>query len=454
MTAASSGGKSREPPVNRHLVRARPVASRVRRPRGLVAGMFMCLAAMCLSSCASMQSAPPKPILSPWPDMRTDFRLEVLRGRLQEYAITFGAEIDLAAASIERRTNDVNIQRNALTWRLRSVPEMRKACFRPEPLPALIDAWTLARQMEALFTTGAAANAFGPFQQDVIDVSRRLVGGVREIGVDIAVSPEARDRLERDLVDSWAEAHPLRDLTFSRESAVARFADQMRERGQVFQSVGTIEEMLTSLTHQMRIYLADMPRQVRGEIDLLRSDALPPSTAEVVLRDLDLAAGAADRAARTAELMPALVREERQAVLDDLSRQRALLMQELGNERELALAGLSRTLASEREVAIRAIDVLRQATLEWGTVERLEILAVVRQEFQAAVGALGQERIAAMDDARRLVNGVLLKVGLFVLLAVMLAPVVAHAYVRVWPRRRTPHEKLPASNADRERELL
>ena len=111
------------------------MASRVGPPRGPVAGVFMCLAAMWLSSCASMQSAPPKPILSPWPDMRTDFRLEVLRGRLQEYAITFGAEIDLAAASIERRTNDVNIQRNALTWRLRSVPEMRKACFRRSRCP-------------------------------------------------------------------------------------------------------------------------------------------------------------------------------------------------------------------------------------------------------------------------------------------------------------------------------
>jgi hypothetical protein len=33
------------------------------------------------------------------------------------------------------------------------------------------------------------------------------------------------------------------------------------------------------------------------------------------------------------------------------------------------------------------------------------------------------------------VNGVLLKVALFVLLAVVLAPIVAHAYVRVWPRR-------------------
>ena len=397
----------------------------------------MCVAAMWLSSCASMQTAPPKPNLSPWPDMRTDFRLEVLKGRLQEYAITFGAEIDLVAASIERRTKDVTIQRNALTWRLRSIPEMRKACFRAEPVPALFDAWTLARQMEALFTTGAEANAFGPFQKDVVDVSSRLVTEVRDIGAYIAVSPDARDRIERDLVDSWAVAHPLRDLAFSRESSVARFTEQMRERGEVFQSVGTIEEMLVSLSSQLRIYAADLPRQVRGEIDLLRSDAVPPSTLDAVLRDLSLAAGAADRAARTAELMPALVREERQVVLDDLGKQRALLMQELGHERELALDGMSMTMAHEREIAMKAIDALRLATLEWGTVERREVISVVRQEFQAAVAAIHEERIATINDTRHLVNGVLLKVALFILLAVVLAPFVAHVYVRVWPRQRS-----------------
>jgi hypothetical protein len=394
-----------------------------------VAAILLCVASLWLSSCASMQTSAPKPNLSPYPDIRTDFRLEVLKGRLQEYATTFGAEIDLVAASIERRSKDVNIQRNALTWRLRSIPEMRKACFRPEPVPALFDAWTLARQMEALFTTGAETNAFGPFQKDVVDVSSRLVSGVRDIGAYVAVSPDARDRIERDLVDSWAVAHPLRDLAFSRESAVARFTEQMRERGEVFQSVGTIEEMLVSLSHQLRIYAADLPRQVRGEVDLLRSDGVPPSTLEAVLRDLSLAAGAADRAARTVELMPALVREERQAVLD------VLLMQELGKERELAMAGLSMTLATERDLVMKAIDAERLATLDWGTVERREVINVVRQEFQAAVAALHQERIATIDDTRHLVNGVLLKVALFVLLAVVLAPIVAHAYVRVWPRR-------------------
>jgi len=434
VTAAPCTAKSEQRAVYRNLALTRPAVSRV-SPRHPVAGVVLCLAVTWLSSCASMQTAQPKPNLSPWPDIRTDFRPEVLQGRLREYAITFGAEIDLVAASIERRTDDAIIRRNALTWRLRSVPEMRKACFRPEAVPALVDAWTLARQMEALFTTGASASAFGPFQKDVVDVSSRLVAGVRDIGSYIAVSADARDRIERDVVDSWAAAHPLRDVGFVRESAVARFAEQMRERGQVFQSVGTIEDMLTSLAQQMRIYLADLPKQVRGEVDLLRSDTLPPSAVEAVLRDLGLAAGAADRAARTAELMPALAREERQAVLDDLAKQRVLLMQELGKERELALRGLSMTIAAERDLVLKAIDAERLATLEWGTVERREVVSVVRAEFQAAVAALDQERISAMDDTRRLVNGVLLKVALFVLLAVVLAPVVAHAYVRVWPRR-------------------
>ena len=94
-------------------------------------------------------------------------------------------------------------------------------------------------------------------------------------------------------------------------------------------------------------------------------------------------------------------------------------------------------IASERDVVMKTVDAERLATLDWGTVERREVVTVVHQEFQAAVAALHEERIAAMDDARRMVNGVLLKVALFALLAVVLAPVVAHAYVRVWPQRRT-----------------
>ena len=140
---------------------------------------------------------------------------------------------------------------------------MRKACFRLEPVSALIDAWILARQMDQLFSEGAGADAFGTLQPEAVVVARRLADQMREIGGSIAVSPEARAEFERKVIDPWLAEHPLRDLTFVRESPIARFAEQSRARGDTLQAVGTMEDLALSLSQQARLYLADLPRQVR-----------------------------------------------------------------------------------------------------------------------------------------------------------------------------------------------
>jgi hypothetical protein len=65
-----------------------------------------------------------------WPEIRPDFGVETLRTRMHEYSITFAADVDLASTAIERRAADSTVRRNALIWRVRARPEMRKACFR------------------------------------------------------------------------------------------------------------------------------------------------------------------------------------------------------------------------------------------------------------------------------------------------------------------------------------
>jgi hypothetical protein len=106
-----------------------------------------CLALCSLMACAGMSTKSTQPNLKPWPEIRTDVRVEPLRARMYEYSITFAAEVDLAATAIERQAGDAIVRRNAVLWRVRAIPEMRKACFRLEPVGALIDAWILARQM-------------------------------------------------------------------------------------------------------------------------------------------------------------------------------------------------------------------------------------------------------------------------------------------------------------------
>jgi len=237
------------------------------------------------------------PNLEPWPEIRPDFRMETLRVRMTEYAITFAADVDLAATAIDQRATDSTVRRNVLLWKTRAIPEMRKACFRLEPVMALIDAWIFARQMDQLLSDGAGAGAFGTFQPEAVEVSRRLVTEVREIGGSIAVSPEARAEFEHRIIDPWLAEHPLRDITFVRESPIARFAEQSRAAGDTFQSVGTIEELAVSLSQQARIYMADLPRQVRGELDLMRSDMLPAESVASMQSDLHVSAAAADRIA-------------------------------------------------------------------------------------------------------------------------------------------------------------
>jgi hypothetical protein len=404
--------------------------------RILLIRLTACLALPAIAACGGLGKTPPRSNVTPWPQIRDDYRVDTLRIRLQEYSITFAADVDSTATSIEQRAADPVVQRNALLWRLRAVAEMRKACFRAGPLSGLIDAWTLARQMDQFLTTGAGAKAFGSFQPEAVAASGRLLAQIQEVAASIAVSPEARGQLERDVVDPWVATHPLPDMTFVRDSAVARFAEQAQARGDVFQSVGSIEEILQNFAQQMRIYLADLPRQVRGEVDLLRADVLPADTLATAQGDLHSSAAALDRLAGTAEGMPELVRGERQAVLDEINRQRALVMAAITTEREEALLALTSDFALERNQLLRDVEAQRLATLQWATGERRETIDDVRRDLAGAVSALHAERAAFTDDVRRLIDGVLLRIALFVVAGVLLAPLVAHAYARVWPRKR------------------
>lgn len=401
----------------------------------------VCLTLSTLVACAGMGHPPARPNVKPWPEIQPDFRVGALRARLYEYSMTFAAEVDLAGTSIERRATDSTVRRNALLWRIRAVPEMRKACFRLEPMGALLDAWTFARQMDQFFTEGAGAGAFGSLQPEAVQVSRRLADQMRAIGGSIAVSAEATATFERKFIDPWLSDHPLRTITFVRESPIARFAEQSRASGDMFQTVGTMEDLAISVSQQARIYLADLPRQVQGEVDLIRADVFPAEDLASMQGDLHMSAAAVDRIAATAEGLPSLALNERHIVLNEVSRQRALVMEGLSLEREFAVGALVRALAAERGEMLRNVEAQRQATLEWATTERRETIAEVRRELARTMEGLRGERVVVVNDLRHIVDVVLLRVLLFLAAAVVLAPVVAHAYVRVWPRRR--HEPPP-----------
>ena len=162
---------------------------------------------------------------------------------------------------------------------------------------------------------------------------------------------------------------------------------------------------------------------------------LSPERVASMQGDLHVSAAAADRIASSAEGLSALVPNERQIVLDELSRQRNLIMDAVSVEREQAVNAIIRAFAAERSELLGNVDLERLATLEWATAERREAIAEVRRALARSMEAVRAERAVVVDDLRRIVDTVLLRVAIFLVAAVVLAPLVAHAYARVWPRR-------------------
>ena len=85
---------------------------------------------------------------------------------------------------------------------------------------------------------------------------------------------------------------------------------------------------------------------------------------------------------------------------------------------------------------LRSFELQRLATIEWATGERREAVADLHRELAESIAALRGERAIVINDVRHIVDAVLLRVAIFLIAGVLLAPVVAHVYVWVWPRRR------------------
>jgi hypothetical protein len=135
---------------------------------------------------------------------------------------------------------------------------------------------------------------------------------------------------------------------------------------------------------------------------------------------------------------------ERRIVLVEMNRPRALGMNAVSVERERAVDAMVHAIAVERAELLRNVEMERLATEEWATAERREATAEIRRELISTMAAVRSERAIVVDDLRHIVDMVLLRVALFLLVAVVLAPVVAHAYVRVWPR----HWREPPNDPD------
>lgn len=329
---------------------------------------LMLAAALATASCST---APPRQTAFMSSVENVDITSTEVRLHAYGYAERFSADVERAADEILAGTEDADVKRNALLWKMNALPAMHVAVFQSDPLIGFLDAWTLTVQMRGFFTTGAGRDAFGPLQPIAVEASEALERRVGEVIASVTVSGDAPEG-ER-IVRAWADSHPITTMEFLRETTADQFADALgQNQAGGLAVLGNLAMQATDMSERLKFYAAAMPKQIRWQSELVLLELLHEADVEEFLGNVGSIDRSAFRLAEFADTVPALVGDQAAFAVDALS---------------------GELLASLREV-----DRQRLETLEALTAERIAVMEQVGNEL---IAMMGQVAAIAASTLRR-----------------------------------------------------
>ncbi len=290
----------------------------------------------------------------------------------REFASGMVAETVRTADAIVAGTEDVELKRAAIRWKLATSEAARRAALRTDPTLSLVDTWALAIQADGFFRTGEGRTLFGEHQSTVTDTTGKLLGQFATIA--LAAAPAGDPRAVERFVADYAARYPLVDLDFAREPIYPHWSEFRSNQNAVSSTVGTSAEVLADAAERLTLYGSQLNDEVRWRLELITTDPrYDPEALRALAGQLQTELS---RLAAVAEQSPALARESIQSLRDVV------------------------------EPAVAQLDDRWQATLDTFTSERQAIAAEVNTQREALTAALQEERVAVLAEADRIANEV------------------------------------------------
>ena len=305
---------------------------------------------------------------------------EEVQARLltREFATGMVAEVVRAADSIAVDTEDVQLKRTTIRWKLATSDAARRAALRTDPNLSLVDTWALARQMDEFFRTGAGRTLFGESQSMVTDTTGKLVRQITTIG--LAARPLGDPGGVERFVTGYATEHPLVDLEFQREPIYPHWATFRSNVNTVTSTVGTPAEVMADTAERLTLYGNQLSDELRWRLDLLATD--PRFSPEEIQALTERLTAELERIAAVAEQSPEIARESIQGL-------RETVVPVVATVDERWQATLD-TFTAERKAIAAEITSQREAVAAEVTIQREALAATLREERAAVLAETGR----------------------------------------------------------------
>ena len=325
-----------------------------------------------------------------------------LRARTYSQGRVLSLGIEQAADSVLAVTRDPGTRRNALLWKMSSIPALQEATLAPDPLIAAMDLYAYMVQTRDYFERGDGAKLFDTEQPIIAAGIPRLVANSRAFAE--LVAGERGIETGVGAIDQWAREHPVRGRHFLRQSLVGDWSQVFGSSGgSAFATLGHMEQSVEEVAERLQFINETMLKQVRWNAELLMSDIARPE-------DLEAARALLARANELTAGLPQLLAAERTAVLDAVRAERVAVLLDIDRQRLATMA----VAQAERGVILAALGTERAIVLDALRAERIATIAaldsIVQRSLHDSAGLIDHVflRLAQLLGAMFVVGGITL----------------------------------------------
>jgi len=286
----------------------------------------------------------------------------------------FEVGVTAAADRIASESDDRELRKRALLWKVRMLPLVHQARSEDDPTRAYADLLTLALAQRRYLVEGEGSELFGAQQPRAVAAARAIADGALEEGRDL-LSEADHERLVSQ-VREVVERYPIRGV-FLPETMVRAYAEVASDQRfqwlvnlplapiRALEGVDTGARAILEFNATARSFedlVTRLPQLLRWELELLLYDVEDRETTEVLRSGVASLAGSAESLARTARTLPADLQDEAAPALADL--RRTLEQADATLERAGAVTGELRAFGERAEAAGRTWTELVRAVRE------------------------------------------------------------------------------------------
>ncbi len=309
-----------------------------------------------------------------------------LRLRVQSLVNPMTGIVADAADKVIDESDDPEVRRAALRWKVAAVPAVRESLFERYPIVALLDTWALSYQMMDYFETGPGKAAFKDYAYVGYDAAKKINERMKFLYDDINVDDPMNDAAT--MLKKWAAHHPVKGQFDSRENITNRATEMTLQLG--LSLGGAVDAMVTSvedLSRKLDVYSDQLPSQARWEAQLFVHEASDEYEIEETFASMapfmEVSTETLTQAKASMQEMPSVIAKEREAALEEF---RATT--------DKALA----TFSQERKAIMAQFTDERKAVMGELHQARALVMEDIHREMDRFVTALGDERAHLVKD--------------------------------------------------------